>query len=285
MAWNPLLSRSASLIATAGLVLTASTAADAAVDGTTGLTIADSSTFTYQYEMDVEPNGGADLDGNTEADFLPGSSGVDLNTSVTGATDGNTAIYNTDPDGEDDRSFALTGFDTIWDTLAPSAATGYTVETRLKVLTADGAEGSNGSIEFNAAASDDAASDAWLNIAANGQTWGFNIATVDLGTNDNTDDFHTFRIAYDATAGLFVWRDDVLLNPGGTPLVDAFDGATAYRLMLGSIQGTTDGIVEADYLRITSGAFAPVPEPGSALLVGGLATALLARRRARGSNA
>ena len=39
-----------------------------------------------------------------------------------------------------------------------------------------------------------------------------------LDENDNTDEFHTFRMAYAANDGLyFMWRDDVLLTPSGLP--------------------------------------------------------------------
>ncbi|MBT3594491.1 MAG: hypothetical protein HN505_00805 [Verrucomicrobia bacterium] len=39
-----------------------------------------------------------------------------------------------------------------------------------------------------------------------------------LDQNDNTNEFHTFRMAYASNEGLyFIWRDDVLLTPSGVP--------------------------------------------------------------------
>lgn len=77
-------------------------------------------------------------------------------------------------------------------------------------------------------------------------------------TSDNTDDFHTFRMAYDADIGLyFFWRDGVLLTPDGGILAQAATGQN--RFILGdccsSYLMTT---VDVEYVRIdTTGAFAP----------------------------
>ena len=87
-----------------------------------------------------------------------------------------------------------------------------------------------------------------------------------IDENDNTDDFHTFRMAYDSELGLyFFWRDEVLLTPdGGVP---AQAGTNQNRFIIGdccsSYLMTT---VEVEYVRIdTTGAFAPDPSAGAAL--------------------
>ena len=86
----------------------------------------------------------------------------------------------------------------------------------------------------------------------------FGLGVID--TNDNTDDFHTFRMAYDADFDLyFFWRDGVLLTEGGIAR-QATTGNN--RLIVGdccsSLPMTS---IEIDYVRYdTTGAFAPGPE-------------------------
>jgi len=79
-----------------------------------------------------------------------------------------------------------------------------------------------------------------------------------IDDSDNTDDFHTFRMAYDSDIGLyFFWRDGVLLTPDGG--VSAHAATSQNRFIIGdccsSYLMTT---VEVDYVRFdTTGAFAP----------------------------
>ena len=90
-----------------------------------------------------------------------------------------------------------------------------------------------------------------------GNTQAFNGAVLD--TNDNTDAFHTFRLAFEAEDGLYyVWRDGVLLTADG---LAKQAGTGANRFIVGdccsSYLMTT---VDLAYIRYdTTGAFSPVP--------------------------
>ena len=84
-----------------------------------------------------------------------------------------------------------------------------------------------------------------------------------LDGNDNTDGFHTFRVAFDAIEGVyFFWRDGVALNDVGLPA----QGATGNnRLIVGdccsSVPMTT---VDLEYVRYdTTGAWSPSGSPSA----------------------
>lgn len=270
-------------VAVAGVVLAAGTVAHAAIDPVSGLTIADSSTFTYQYEMDANPVNVAavDLDGNSVADFTTAGVGPGtLNTAVTGSTDGFTATLDHTRPGANqllNSNSSLTG--TVWPGITFTSTAGYTVEVRLKVINTEpnaGARGLNIDANIN-----NGAGYSWLNIVENGQGWGI-AGTTNLGTDDNTDDFHTFRISYAEVGGVhqwWVWRNGVLLNPNGDPLATGLAGNIS-RLIVGSPGDDWGGVAELDYLRFTNQAYAPtpIPEPASLglLALGGL---LACRRR------
>lgn len=91
-----------------------------------------------------------------------------------------------------------------------------------------------------------------------------------LDENDNTDGFHTFRVAFDAIEGVyFFWRDGVALNEVGLPA----QGATANnRLIIGdcctSVPMTT---VDVEYVRYdTTGAWSPGVAPSVPLAMTGV---------------
>ena len=107
--------------------------------------------------------------------------------------------------------------------------------------------------------------------ATNGSNASYD-ATSNVGT-------HTFRLAYDSgDNAISLWRDTVLLtdsivpsNPGGGP-----------RLILGdccSSLGAGNNFTVEAFSYDTSGAFAPIPEPGAAALLGLGGLALIFRRR------
>ena len=91
-----------------------------------------------------------------------------------------------------------------------------------------------------------------------------------LDGNDNTDGFHTFRVAFDAIEGVyFFWRDGVALNDVGLPA----QGATGNnRLIVGdcctSVPMTT---VDVEYVRYdTTGAWSPSGSPSAPPVITGV---------------
>jgi len=78
-----------------------------------------------------------------------------------------------------------------------------------------------------------------------------------LDENDNTDAFHTFRMAFEAEAGLYyMWRDGVLLTPDGIAMQA---GTGANRFIVGDCcSGIPMTTVDLEYIRYdTTGAFSP----------------------------
>mgnify|MGYP002528109229 CR=1 FL=1 len=78
-----------------------------------------------------------------------------------------------------------------------------------------------------------------------------------LDENDNTDTFHTFRLAFEAEAGLYyVWRDGKLLTPDG---IAKQAGTGANRFIVGDCcTGIPMTTVDLKYIRYdTTGAFSP----------------------------
>ncbi|MCC6682665.1 MAG: hypothetical protein IT445_17330 [Phycisphaeraceae bacterium] len=251
-----------------------------AIDPTSGLTQANSSSFTFKYEMDLNPRLPAeiDLDGNTLADFLASTGPTVFNTGVAGTTDGYTAALNYVRPGTNEILTGQAGSST-WDTTVFTSGGGYTLEVRVKVISTetDGlAKGLNIDANIN-----NGAGYAWLNIVDGSQGWG--ASKTDLGTNDNTDGFHTFRIAYiqnNTVNEWWVWRDGVLLNPGNTALPVGLAGS-AKRVFIGSPGNDWGGVGELDYVRFTNEALAPIPEPASAVIIALGIGAMCMRSRVR----
>ncbi len=225
----------------------------------------------YQYEMDVKPST-QNLDANGSLDFSTAGastvSGGILNYSTLFATNMN---YNSNATNR------------AWRVLAPTLATGYTIEARLRVNSQDDAV--FGAFSLSSAASDSDA-DAHLYIGTDFVKWGRNpneAAVVTLQSGTSNTDFNVFRIAMKEgqTAGsevFHVWRNGVLLSDTVT---DGLGNNGLYRLFFGDgSNGRIGGDVDIDYLRFTSGAFAPIPEPSSLLLAGlGLLGSVCLRRR------
>jgi hypothetical protein len=227
----------------------------------------DSADFTWKYEMDETP-AGQDLDANGATDFAPWT----LNGGSASVSSG---VLSMDSSGN--KFYALLGPARIWANSGVSFATGYTIETRVKV---DSSTGALGALMIDAAPSDNKQAVGQLTIAGAGQFWGMPAdqgtepVGQSLGTQNNTDDFHTFRIAQTPSAGnLFasvysVWRDGVLLS---AELPTAYWANASTLFDFGAPSGVIHGTSQVDYFRFTPGAYAPigsVPEPGTLTLLG-----------------
>jgi hypothetical protein len=80
-----------------------------------------------------------------------------------------------------------------------------------------------------------------------------------LDESDNTDGFHTFRLAFEAQDGLYyVWRDGVLLTPDG---IAKQAGTGANRFIVGDCcSGIPMTTVDLGYISYdTTGAYSPAP--------------------------
>jgi hypothetical protein len=207
----------------------------------------DSSAFTYKYEMDILPSA-ANLNGDSAYDFDRGGAGT------IGVADG----ILTGTTGASEDGYLISG--NIW-TGRFTKASGYTVEARVKV--ASQVPGKVGATAIDVGVASSPAAE--LAIGASGVVWmgvpGDGTAQTVLASDiDNTSDFHTYRISQVAATDMFlVWRDNTLLTPtaltGGQGIWDQLyfvDGG-----------GNFAGSSQYDYVRFTSGTYAPVPEPSS----------------------
>ena len=149
--------------------------------------------------------------------------------------------------------------DTAWKNLVDKD-TPYTVEFNIKVDAADSEDrainlmtGSNGAVGN-------------LFVGANSVQWSPDMTKdketfVTLDTSDNTDKFHTFRIAYDGATrhGFTVWRDGVAI---GEYLVDCinyynFSGNALGIVRFGKAGGFNDGAFAVNYVRWKIGGVYP----------------------------
>ncbi len=208
-----------------------------------------SDSFTYKYEMDVDPTdvGAIDLDGNGTADFRlvqggPGTAGLSGNgTYSIEAPDAGSSWY---------LSSGATG--EVWPGAAITAGEGYTVEVRVKVHS----QLDETSAPFAVASTASNASDIGIVTMTTGNTRYYGSSIID--ESDNSDDFHTIRIvrsAFEFEPVYWVWRDGVLMTPDG---VGASAWGSSNTIYLGDVSGSSGGSVEIDYVRFTSGAYAPV---------------------------
>lgn len=233
----------------------------------------DSADFTWKYEFNtsVLPDA-SDLDGNGVGDFNVPVGGYGHGGSISGG------LLTLSTVGTE-NSYYYTGWNAgnkLWDVVDNlDYEHGVTVEMSVKVLAAAaGADGVTGLCVMP----DGTNVDGKLQIAKTTQYWGDTGSEVGTGTYDNTDGFHAFRMALDPDTNTYsVWRDNELLG-SGLGDTDSRDGLR--RLLFGDFASGLFGDAEIDYVRITSGAYAPVPEPATLCLLGlGGIGVLLKRRR------
>lgn len=204
-----------------------------------------SSSFLYRYEQDVGSHT-QDLDGNATADFWPSNAG-ELPAMAGGiATFQSGDFYRTDFGSSITRAqFPLDDGD-------------YTIEIRAKIGRT-GTEGTLGTMGVFWRDLDNSINVTYL--SRTGQSYNEGGTIVSLGANDNTGDFHTYRMTRQ-NQQVWVWRDEQLLNPGGAPLTEAAAGGSQ-GFFLGDTSGTgNNGDWELDYVRLTPGAYAPGPAIG-----------------------
>ncbi len=208
----------------------------------------DSSRFDYKYDMIVLPSA-QNLDNDGAVDFtFSDESKFSLGT---GVNYGSMQI-----DMSDGGKFLMSGADAgskggAWRNSGISAATGYTVETRLKITSTAGAQA--GVIVVNASVDDTV--NAWLKFWDGSIWWGeTQIHNVD------TTVYHTYRIVREAGSSVHsVYVDGALV---ASKLGNGFIYSSPLkRLLIGSPGGTYKGKAQVMYIRFHKGGYAP-PTPG-----------------------
>jgi hypothetical protein len=214
------------------------------------MTSVDSSSFSWKYEMTDDPTG-QDLDTNLGPDFSTVLGAGTLSGGV--STLSGYATYAS-------NGASLAG--AVWRNI--SFENGYTVEVRLKAAQAAGESASAGIMGCS-----ETTKCSQLFVSDSGQYWGESVGggSVSLGIANNADAFHVFRIAQLPNQDSFsVWRDGVLLSDTLTSAYAKDDVAPLLYVGQAVAGEATNGATQVDYIRITSGAFAPVPEPSTIVL-------------------
>ena len=231
--------------ATARLVFCTACAASVTVCAVGDLPVLDSSKFDFKYEMDVLPTE-QDLDGDGYKDFTGGGDWLTL-------AGGGIARFDMSASTAYIQSAAAAGTPGgVWRSYAPTVASGYTVEFRMKVLS------QNSGLAVGLTTAEEGTCDSLLAFTTNHISWG-NPAT-EFGRFTTANSFHTYRIAKIPSENRFVlWCDGNFT----TNLNDALPGNNGLnRLLLGAIGGAYRGTAEVDYLRFTKGAYAPKAPAG-----------------------
>ena len=206
----------------------------------------DSAQFTYKYEMLKLPTA-ENLDGSSANDFSGAGSWCSLGT---GSSTGTVVMAISGSQNFISGNASGTAGD-VWQNLAVTAQSGYTIETRLKVAECTGTAGtlllnaSYGVVNHNS----------WLQFYKDRITWGSNVLT-----NMDTSVWHTYRLV-GTNNDYQVYVDGVLVNRDS--LGNGFGYSSALnRLLFGGGGGTYAGKAQVAFLRFTKGAYAP-PTPNA----------------------
>ncbi len=209
-----------------------------------------SDSFTFKYEMDVDPTNPSAID--LDSNFLPDFGLIQSGTSTSGLTGNGTWLIESPDAGS---SSYLQGGESgpyeAWPNANFTKGEGYTVEFRVKVTS----QADEGAVPFGIGTSASDASDLSVVLVSTSNTRVYNGPLLD--ESDNSDDFHTFRIVrdtWDFRPTYWIWRDGILLTPEGVggSVNTSFNG-----MYIGDISSATGGTVEIDYLRFDRGTFAP----------------------------
>ncbi|AQT68188.1 Sialidase precursor [Anaerohalosphaera lusitana] len=205
------------------------------------VTLPQSDDLAWRYDMDVQPNN-QDLDLNGVDDWFDGGAPTVSGGVAVGGVE--SEYYRTDFGGS------------IWRANVTGSA--FTIEFSVQVLNT-GTEGTAGTLGCYAR-NPATGGGPYFNVARSGQSLINSQATLDLGTQDNTDAQHVFRIAREEDGSVWIWRDGELLNPDGLPLTGDLAVFNGDILQIGDIWSSGhSGDYELDYVALDSAAYAPEP--------------------------
>jgi hypothetical protein len=232
-------------------------------------TVMDSNDFLYKYDFDsnVEPS---------SQDYDSPRNGADFSRVRGGATGANWNIadgklWYTLPNTSDYYYYEGQDAGGVWASHY-NPVDGATVEVRVKLVGTSNTR----PVQVYCGTTVNGSSVGCLAINPTGEEWGESTyTTLGTGLENNTDDYHVFRLVTNANSNSWrVWRDNVLLDASLTGLGTAEQvnvaakADTTNRLWIGDFSGASYGDeVYIDYIRVGFGAYEPIPEPSSMILL------------------
>jgi hypothetical protein len=246
-----------------------------------------SSSFNHQYNGDVYNATQPKLTG-------PGFSADEM-IDVTPDPNYNPTILTSEANTFDGKALAfkspVSGGAGAWFNLAPdwianaSNAVGWTIEFRIKIGTDEPDDDTFGAFRFFAKENLSSSSTRRVEFRVGQDFTRIGNVNVTVDTNDNTNDYHDFRVMQPANSGsITVWRDGVQIYSGNS----SNSNNTGQDFWIGDGSGSSAGgpTVYLDYFRWDStGPYeyeaSTIPEPSSFVLLGiaGMGLIGLARRR------